>query len=353
MKDVEEIYQSLLNRYTERTGEVLAEDCDLAVRLWAVSAQIQSLYIQTEWVLNQSFPQTAQDTYLEYHAAMRGLHRNEATKAVGELTFYVTALQKEPITIPKGTVCMTDGELRYQTVEDAVLEAETAFVTVAAEAVEAGRSGNVPAGAVRLLTVCPLAVTSVRNRAAFLGGADVETDDALRKRILSSYQRLPNGANAMWYEETALSCPGVAAAKAIGRARGIGTVDVYISAPEGIPDENLIETVRKELQERREIAVDVQVKAPTQKIVNVAVALKIHEDADAETVIENAQKVIADYFSGKLLGKSVLLADLGSRLFAIDGVENYRFAAPAADLNADDTDLAVLGSVTVAEWETD
>ena len=31
--------------------------------------------------------------------------------------------------------------------------------------------------------------------------------------------------------------PGVAAAQAVGRARGIGTVDVYVAAQEGVPDE--------------------------------------------------------------------------------------------------------------------
>lgn len=352
MKDIEEIYQSLLERYTQRTGELLTEDCDLAVRLWAAAAQIQALYIQSEWVLNQSFPQTAQGLYLEQHAAMRNLYRREAVKAVGELTFSLAVAQDSPVRIPKETVCMTDSSIRYQTLEDASIEAGTLSVTVAAEAVEAGRSGNAAVGAVRLLTEYPLAVAMVRNEVPFLGGEDTETDEALRRRILNSYQRLPNGANTVWYEETAMSCQGVTAAKAIGRARGIGTVDVYIAARDGMPDAELVEQVQAKLRECREIAVDVQVKAPTEKTVNVAVALKIREGADAAAVVTAAKKVIVNFFNGNLLGRSVLLADLGSRIFAVDGVENYRFAAPAADLDAGDTDLPVLGTVTVAEWET-
>lgn len=352
MKDIEEIYQSLLERYTERTGELLTEDCDLAVRLWAAAAQIQALYIQSEWVLNQSFPQTAQGTYLEQHAAMRNLYRKEAVKAAGELTFTLANVQDSSIKIPGGTVCMTDSSIRYQTLEDAVIEAGNLSVTVSAEAVEPGRSGNAAVGTVRLLTQYPLAVDRVRNEAPFLGGEDTETDEALRERILNSYQRLPNGANTVWYEETAMSCRGVSAAKAIGRARGIGTVDVYISARDGMPDAELLNEVQRKLRECREIAVDVQVKAPEERTVNVAVALQIRDDADAAAVVTAVKKVIMDYFNGKLLGKSVLLADLGSRIFAVDGVQNYRFAAPAADLNAGETDLPVLGTVTVAEWET-
>lgn len=72
MRTIEEIYQSLLKAYAQRTGRTLAEDCDLAVRFYAAAAQLQALDIQTWWVLDQCFPQTAQGTYLDGHAMMRG-----------------------------------------------------------------------------------------------------------------------------------------------------------------------------------------------------------------------------------------------------------------------------------------
>ena len=71
-----------------------------------------------------------------------------------------------------------------------------------------------------------MGVKSVTNPEVFSGGTEEEGDEALRERVLETFQRLPNGANAAWYEKTAMDHEGVAAAKAIGRARGIGTVDV-------------------------------------------------------------------------------------------------------------------------------
>ena len=59
MKTVEEIYQELLSDFEERIGMDVSGSCDLAVRLYAVAAQVQALYAQTEWVKRQSFPQTA------------------------------------------------------------------------------------------------------------------------------------------------------------------------------------------------------------------------------------------------------------------------------------------------------
>ena len=58
MKTTEEIYQTLLAAFAQRAGFTPEADCDLAVRLYAAAAELQALGIQSEWVLDQSFPQT-------------------------------------------------------------------------------------------------------------------------------------------------------------------------------------------------------------------------------------------------------------------------------------------------------
>ena len=60
---------------------------------------------------------------------------------------------------------------------------------------------------------------------------------------------------------------------------------------------------------------------------------------------------MSGFFSGRLLGKPVLLAELGSRIYDLEGVENYHLLAPTADMAADDTVLPVLGEITVTEME--
>lgn len=351
MKSVDEIYRELLDAFARRAGFVPEDACDLAVRLYAAAAQIQALDIQAEWVLDQSFPQTAQGVYLDRHADMRGLSRLPAFKAVGTLRFSVDSPPALPMDIPAGTVCMTADERRFQTTDGVTLAVGETYVDAPAEALEGGSGGNAVAGAVRFLTACPVAVTACVNPAAFSGGSDAEDDEALRRRILDSYRRLPNGANAAWYEQTAMSHDGVAVARAVGRARGVGTVDVYIAGESGLPGAALLEEVRSDLQERREIAVDVQVKAPETVPVNVSVAIAVAENAAFPEVKARAELAIANLFTGQLLGRPVRLAELGSRLYALEGVENYRFSSPAADLAADSTVLPVLGTLSVTELE--
>ncbi|MEY8260528.1 baseplate J/gp47 family protein [Oscillospiraceae bacterium 50-60] len=351
MKSVDEIYQELLAAFARRAGFTPEDACDLSVRLYAAAAQIQALDIQAEWVLDQSFPQTAQGVYLDRHAAMRGLSRLPASRAVGTLRFSVESPPALAVNIPAGTVCMTADERRFQTTAGATLAAGATYADAPAEALEAGGGGNAVAGAVRFLTACPVAVTACTNPAAFSGGSDAEDDETLRRRVLESYRRLPNGANAAWYEQTAMSHDGVAAARAVGRARGIGTVDVYIAGESGLPGAALLEEVRADLRERREIAVDVAVKAPAAVPVNVSAAIAVGENADFGEVKARAELAISTLFTGRMLGRPVLLAELGSRLYALEGVENCRLSAPAADLAADSAVLPVLGTLTVTKLE--
>ena len=353
MKTTEEIYQTLLAAFAQRAGFTPEADCDLAVRLYAAAAQLQALDIQGEWVLDQSFPQTAEGVYLDYHAQMRGISRTAAAKAVGTIRFTIQRTSTSDLTIAAGTVCMTADEVRFQTTAEAVLKAGELTADAPAEALEAGRGGNAAAGTIRILTACPVGITGCTNPAPFTGGSDQEDDESLRSRILESYQRLPNGANAAWYEQTAMSHSGVAAARAVGRARGIGTVDVYIATEAGLPGAELLQEVQADLQERREIAVDVQAKAPAAAEIGVSAELAVREGTDFSAVKAAAEQALAGFFSGRRLGKAVLLAELGDLLYHVEGVENYRLLSPAADLAADDARLPVLGTVTITEMEDD
>ncbi|MDD3346818.1 baseplate J/gp47 family protein [Oscillibacter sp.] len=351
MKSIEEIYQELKDAFAERAGFDPDDGCDLAVRLWAAAAQIQALGVQADWVLDQSFPQTAEGVYLDRHAAMRGITRMPAVQAVGALRFSVKVAPTEALHIPAGTVCMSADEGRFQTTQEAVIASGALYADASAEALEGGSGGNAIAGAVSILTACPMAVTGCTNPAAFTGGSNEEDDESLRRRILESYLRLPNGANAAWYETTAMAHTGVAAARAVGRARGIGTVDVYITTESGLPGEELLAEVTAALSQKREIAVNVQVKAPTTSAVNVEVALAAEKNTEFATVKAAAEQAILGFFNGRLLGMPVRLAELGSRLYALKGVENYRISQPAADLAASDTVLPVIGTLTVTELE--
>ena len=349
MKEWTEIYEQMRGTFAQRAGFVPSEGCDSAVRLYALAAELQSLLMQADWVLDQSFPQTAQGTYLDYHAETRGITRGAAEKAAGVIRFAAADKVTAACPIEKGTVCMTAEGVRFETTEDATIAVGSQWADVPAQAVEAGAGGNVIAGTVTLLSAMPVGVVQCTNPAAFSGGCDAESDEALRRRVLASYQRLPNGANAAYYEQEAMCYPGVAAAKAMGRARGIGTVNVVIATHAGVPDAALLAAVETDLQKKREIAVDVKVLAPAVETVAVTAALKAAPGYTFAEAKAGAQSALEALFTGGLLGKSVTTARLLTLLCGVEGVENVHLTAPAADVAVGSTELPMLGTVTISE----
>ncbi|MBQ3404923.1 MAG: baseplate J/gp47 family protein, partial [Oscillospiraceae bacterium] len=229
-KTAEEIYAEMKARFEHDSGCTLAEGGDMQVRLCAAAAQLHSLYIYNDWVRAQCFPQTASGEYLDYHAQMRGLSRNRAEKAAGTMRFIIDQQLPYDVPVAAGTICRTVTGLTFVTVEDRTIPAGELSCDVVCQAGEAGAEGNVPAAAVVYMVNAPVGVSSCTNIGTFTGGSDEESDDELRARVLSSYRSLPNGANAAYYREEALSISGVAAVKVLPKKRGLGTVDLVISA---------------------------------------------------------------------------------------------------------------------------
>lgn len=349
MKEWTEIYEQMRGTFAQRAGFVPSEGCDSAVRLYALAAELQSLLMQADWVLDQSFPQTAQGTYLDYHAETRGITRAAAEKAAGTLRFAAADKVTAACPIEKGTVCMTAEGVRFETTEDAAIAVGNQWVDVPAQAVEAGAGGNVIAGTVTLLSAMPVGVVQCTNPTAFSGGCDAESDETLRGRVLASYQRLPNGANAAYYEQEAMRYPGVAAAKAVGRARGIGTVNVVIATHAGVPDAALLAAVETDLQKKREIAVDVEVKAPTEKTVNMSAELTAEQGWTMQEITDAATAALQAYFTGERLGEAVYTAKLANILYGVEGVKNCHLLTPDEDVSVSATELPVLGTVTITE----
>lgn len=75
MITLEEIYGGLAAEFQARTGKTAGASSELAVRFYAVAAQIYALYVQGEWTRRQCFPQTAQGEDLDKHAKLRGIAR--------------------------------------------------------------------------------------------------------------------------------------------------------------------------------------------------------------------------------------------------------------------------------------
>ena len=200
------------------------------------------------------------------------------------------------------------------------------------------------------MSPAPVGVIGCVNPERFSGGADEESDEALRERILASYKRLPNGANKAYYESEVLAVPGTAAVTVLPKERGLGTVDVIFSTTEGVPSEEMVRAVKERLDASREICVDIDVRAPEKREVDVELRLKAEEGADFDEVSAEAERALRAYFDGRLLSRGLTHAALGDILYHVEGMENYAILSPSEDIEAGEGILPVLGDLTINEW---
>lgn len=346
---LEEIYQALAAEFQQQTGQAAGGSSDLAVRFYAVAAQIYGLYTQAEWTRRQCFPQTAVGENLDRHAQLRAIHRRQGTKATGFVRFYLDQVRDTDTRIQAETVCMTAGGVRFVTTQEGVVTAGELYADVPIEAAEVGAEGNVAPGTIVYMAIPPAWVVACANPEALVNGQDEEDDETLRTRVMESYRRLANGANSAFYQQAAMSFNGVAAATVLPRSRGVGTVDVVVAAQGGVPDDALMEALKIYFDQVREIAVDVGVLKPIVKTVDITVALTVDEDRDFETVAQEVRKALEDWFTGERLGLPVLRAELTTLIFTVDGVANCSISQPAQDVPSDKETLPVLGQLTIVE----
>lgn len=349
MNTINEIYSELKTSFEEETGLTLNDGGDMALRFRALAAQLVSLQAQAEHTQRQCFPDTAVGDALDSHAALRAISRRPAAKASGTLRFSAAEEAQSAISIPAGTRVISADETEFTVTAGGSIAVGSSYVDLAAQAVKAGKAGNLAAGSAVFMELPPVGIISCTVPSAFTGGADAESDESLRARVLESYRSVKTTGNAAYYLDTALSVNGVAAATVQPRKSGRGTVGVTVADANGEASDALLAAVSSRFNARREICVDVTVTAPTASTVNVAAEIYPAAGYDADAVCESVEDAVRGFFTAKLLGKGVSLAELGSIIFAVEGVDNYSISAPASDVISHPARLPVLGTLSISE----
>jgi len=195
----------------------------------AVQAAMENLdqgYL--DWIAKQAVPFTSEDEFLEAWGALRDVFREAATQASGTATFAGT----NGTSLPNGTLLVRGDGTEYLVTAGGLVAAGS--VTVTAQAVAdpgglTGAFGNCDAGTVLTLGAAIAGLNSAGVAAsAFTGGADLETNDAFRSRVLAAYQATPVIGTASNYPNWAKQVAGVTRAWCIANGMGSGTVVVYV-----------------------------------------------------------------------------------------------------------------------------
>lgn len=313
----------------------------------ALAIELEAAYGNQNKILDQGFVETAAGENLDRKAAEQGIIRKDPTKA----TTIVTIHGSEGVTIEKGTEVASDAASYIVTKSKTIDSSKVANVPVECE--KAGTIGNVPVGAIKYFPVTISGLTSVTNPNPVTNGYNGETDEELRNRYYSKVRTPATSGNKNHYKNWALEVSGVGDARVLPLWNGNnGTVKVVIIDSEKTgADPELVDEVKKRIEENRPIGADVTVESASELSVDIKVALTIdRNNYTMEQVLANIESSIKDYLKEIAFTQDyVSYAQIGSLIFQSKGVLDYSNLTVEGgneNIPLNDTTVAVLGVVT-------
>lgn len=347
----------------------------------ALAGLANSQYGYTDWVALQSNPFTATDEFLEAWAALKNIYREPATQAGAETPGQITFPGTNGYQIPIGTIVTRGDGVQYTTTSLGTVAGNSVTVNAEANADPTGLTGafgNCAVGTVMTLATSIAGISSTGSvTTAFTGGADIETDDSLRSRMLFAYQNPPQGGAVTDYVTWAKEVSGVTRAWCNPNGFGAGTVVVYAmldsaeSANNGFPvGTNGVATgewrgvaatgdqltIANSIYPLRPATALVYVCAPTQQVVPFTISGTANFSAATKALIQSA---IAGVFVmyGNPIGPTtgnaqpttngvIDLSYIESAIAAISGTTGFVITSPSANIQGTLGQLPVLGTIT-------
>lgn len=312
------------------------------------------------------FPEWSYGGYLDKLAASAGLMRRQATAASGELT--VTGA--EGTTFPVGFRFCTPSTAIAPNVEFEVTEAVTinsaGTATVHVACTETGTVGNVPANCVTLMSAPIGGVATITNPEPITGGAETETDEALRARIMEKDRNNESsfvGCDSD-YKRWALEVDGIGTAIVVPewQGAGTGTVKLVVMDANGQPASNTLMTavynhiISPDNRDERlaPIGAILTVATCSAVAINVSATITLEEGVTALEVTSAFTEALKAYFEEAKAEGYVRYTRVGSVLSETAGVVDYTgllINNTAANIAITVDDYPTVGTINLTDTE--
>lgn len=331
--DLAKVLAETIADYEERSGKVLQP------------AHIERLLINTyayrETLARQAFneafrqqhPRFATGLMLDLCGDDVNTPRLQASAARCTIRLQAALAGGQTVFVPTGTV-VSVGEVDFATEEPATLTANRNSAEVTAACTQTGVIGNGwSIGQINTLATQPADGVALQaaNISVPAGGADVESDEAYRERILLAPESFSVAGPVGAYEYFARAVNPSICDVFVDNLRTPegapigGQVQVTVLTKSGLPSDELIDEVRRALsaERRRPLCDEVTVSAPVAVDYAVDAELVLYTGANPLTVTAAAKAAWAAYEAVRReqLGRDIVPLDIQSVL-KVDGVYN-------------------------------
>ena len=344
----------------------LLRNAVLRVLAWVMSGLAYSVYGYLDWISLQSVPWSSTDEFLYGWAALIGIYQKDSTAASGVAQF---TLGQPGTPVPIGTALTRQDAVPYATTADATVDADgTLTVAVVAE-VNGAFTDCDPGTPIGFATPIPgIPNNGVIAEPGCTGGADQETQDELKSRMLAKYRAPPQGGATNDYIEWAMQVPGVTRAWCNPNGGGVGTVFVYTmfddveSDHDGFPqgtDGTASEETRGSAiatGDQLLVAEHIYPLQPVTALVYSCAPAPAPIDVDIADFVATSEttddQIIASINDMLLIaaepGGTIYPSDIYNAILATPGVEHFTMDQPAAPFTAPPGGLPVLGTLTIS-----
>lgn len=300
---LEEMLEAVPAGYDKRVGSVIY------YALAPVALKIAAKNIEINEIENQVFPDTSTDRWLDRAAATEGLVRKEARATQRDAVF-------EPFSPPIGTRFFTTDGLFWRLIDATTVECETV-----------GYIGNTTESGDNLVPVEYInGLERAIARDITIFGANVESDDDLRIRLLDEYQNKKFNSNKAQIKAWAKEIQGVGDARVLSLWDGPNSVKVVLVDDERIPaQEPLVQEVQEYLDpieypgqgegmvdigtvvtavsaNALEVDITVKVKAFSEELLNVQESFIAALEAYRKQIVFVEDEMIYNYIGSLLIG---------------------------------------------------
>lgn len=317
-----EILDSMKTAFCKEKGEPVKNLSDLETRFKAVASEIYAVSVYGDFIMKQSFPQTAVGAYLDRHAALRKIKRKSPAFAAGSITVSRTENSLgTAVTIPAGTVFSVSEKpfIQFSTTNAVSIAADVLSAAVQVSALKTGSEYNISAGAKLIAVNPPAHLESAVSKTKFSGGCDEESDEALRERILGSYKSRRNAVSAAAVREMLLTLDNVSDAVVSGGENH--TVKVCLKTDSGAINDNL----KKQVTDMMGFAVlcgaALEFTAAKEQPFSVTAEAKILSGYDSDAIKQEVKARITEFCSSEKIGKNYSESAISAYCSGIEGVE--------------------------------
>ena len=343
-KTEDEIRQSIIETGTENTGIKNFKTSGVLRGIWeTIAAIVFQIY---ENVINEFYNsitwENATGFILKLHALILGIKPKTKTAAEGSFTCeaYAGGIVKS------GSWIKTElSGLRFKVTEDTAFVSGTFDIPVKAEF--EGTSHNIIDGtAIRFSsTVYGITSVSVPEDWTTTPGTDDESDESIRSRISARWDAQGDDNRASKYESLSRDVDGVQDVFVVRAPRGPGSINIVVSATNGLPSEALLDIVRAAIEDARLIARDTLVLGFTAVYNDFSIQYK--GDATAQEV----EDVFRAWILDRSIGESIPLETLYKKSLSELDLTYLYFITPTADLNVISTSKNLIDNLTVEKLE--